>query len=179
MSGRRGRHRGYRRACIGSTLGHLKSLRLGAQRGRDTAKMAHRAFCPVPHPRPQSLLGSDVFQWRAKNLLRQRARNRRDALRWVRRSRDEVSAIGTERARRPGRPRMSCAFMIGEAAERPSGFDEEIAVIEANLDDMNRRLWLLLESMSAARWTSTPRRQMKKNRPGSCSRFCASEDTTR
>jgi uncharacterized protein (DUF111 family) len=60
--------------------------------------------------------------------------------------------------------------MVGEAAERVvPGFDEEIAVIEANLDDMNPQIYgYLLERALAAGALDvyTTPVQMKKNRPG-------------
>ena len=60
--------------------------------------------------------------------------------------------------------------MIGEAAEKTvPGFDEEIAVIEANLDDMNPQIYgYFLEKALAAGALDvyTTPVQMKKNRPG-------------
>ena len=61
-------------------------------------------------------------------------------------------------------------IMIGEAAEKTvPGFDEEIAVIEANLDDMNPQIYgYFLEKALAAGALDvyTTPVQMKKNRPG-------------
>src|SRR6516162_1448609 len=61
-------------------------------------------------------------------------------------------------------------IMIGEAAEKTvPGFDEEIAVIEANLDDMNPQIYgyFLEKALSAgALDVYTTPVQMKKNRPG-------------
>jgi uncharacterized protein (TIGR00299 family) protein len=61
-------------------------------------------------------------------------------------------------------------IMIGEAAEKNvTGFDEEIAVIEANLDDMNPQIYgYFLEKALAAGALDvyTTPVQMKKNRPG-------------
>jgi hypothetical protein len=61
-------------------------------------------------------------------------------------------------------------IMIGEAAEKTAaGFDEEIAVIEANLDDMNPQIYgYFLEKALAAGALDvyTTPVQMKKNRPG-------------
>ena len=60
--------------------------------------------------------------------------------------------------------------MIGEAAEKVvPGYDEEIAVIEANLDDMNPQIYgYFLEKALAAGALDvyTTPVQMKKNRPG-------------
>src|SRR5277367_6184312 len=64
-------------------------------------------------------------------------------------------------------------IMIGEAAETfiaaPIGFDEEIAVIEANLDDMNPQIYGHFQERALTQGAldvyTTPV-QMKKNRPG-------------
>jgi uncharacterized protein (TIGR00299 family) protein len=61
-------------------------------------------------------------------------------------------------------------IMIGEAAERVvPGFDEEISVIEANLDDMNPQIYGYFQEKALASGAldvyTTPV-QMKKNRPG-------------
>jgi pyridinium-3,5-bisthiocarboxylic acid mononucleotide nickel chelatase len=73
-------------------------------------------------------------------------------------------------------------IMIGEAAERPvPGFDEEIAVIEANLDDMNPQIYgYFLEKALAAGALDvyTTPVQMKKNRPGTLlTILCNPQDT--
>jgi uncharacterized protein (TIGR00299 family) protein len=61
-------------------------------------------------------------------------------------------------------------IMIGETTEKTvAGFDEEIAVIEANLDDMNPQIYgYFLEKALAAGALDvyTTPVQMKKNRPG-------------
>jgi uncharacterized protein (DUF111 family) len=61
-------------------------------------------------------------------------------------------------------------IMIGETTEKSvAGFDEEIAVIEANLDDMNPQIYgYFLEKALAAGALDvyTTPVQMKKNRPG-------------
>src|SRR5215469_1199806 len=82
-----------------------------------------------------------------------------------------VSAIGygAGTADLEGQPNV-VRLMIGEAAEKAvPGFDEEIAVIEANLDDMNPQIYgYFLEKALAAGALdvyATPV-QMKKNRPG-------------
>jgi uncharacterized protein (TIGR00299 family) protein len=61
-------------------------------------------------------------------------------------------------------------IMIGEAAEKVvPGFDEEISVIEANLDDMNPQIYGYFQEKALAAGAldvyTTPV-QMKKNRPG-------------
>jgi uncharacterized protein (TIGR00299 family) protein len=61
-------------------------------------------------------------------------------------------------------------IMVGEAAEKSvAGFDEEIAVVEANLDDMNPQIYgyFLEKALGAgALDVYTTPVQMKKNRPG-------------
>jgi uncharacterized protein (TIGR00299 family) protein len=82
-----------------------------------------------------------------------------------------VSAIGygAGTADLPGQPNV-VRIMVGEAAEKNvSGFDEEIAVIEANLDDMNPQIYgyFLEKALGAgALDVYTTPVQMKKNRPG-------------
>jgi len=82
-----------------------------------------------------------------------------------------VTAIGygAGTADLEGQPNV-VRIMIGEAAEKtvPS-FDEEIAVIEANLDDMNPQIcgYFLEKALAAgALDVFTTPVQMKKNRPG-------------
>jgi uncharacterized protein (TIGR00299 family) protein len=61
-------------------------------------------------------------------------------------------------------------IMVGEAAEKSvAGFDEEIVVVEANLDDMNPQIYgyFLEKALGAgALDVYTTPVQMKKNRPG-------------
>jgi len=73
-------------------------------------------------------------------------------------------------------------IMIGEGEERTvAGFDEEIAVIEANLDDMNPQIYgYFLEKALAAGALDvyTTPVQMKKNRPGTLlTVLCKPQDT--
>lgn len=73
-------------------------------------------------------------------------------------------------------------ILIGEAAEKTvAGFDEEIAVIEANLDDMNPQIYgYFLEKALAAGALDvyTTPVQMKKNRPGTLlTVLCIPSDT--
>jgi pyridinium-3,5-bisthiocarboxylic acid mononucleotide nickel chelatase len=82
-----------------------------------------------------------------------------------------VSAIGygAGTADLEGQPNV-LRFMVGEAAEKTAaGFDEEIAVIEANLDDMNPQIYGYFQEKALAAGAldvyTTPV-QMKKNRPG-------------
>jgi uncharacterized protein (TIGR00299 family) protein len=82
-----------------------------------------------------------------------------------------VSAIGygAGTADLEGQPNV-VRIMIGEVAERVvAGFDEEISVVEANLDDMNPQIYgYFLEKALAggALDVYTTPVQMKKNRPG-------------
>ena len=73
-------------------------------------------------------------------------------------------------------------IMIGEAAEKVvAGFDEEISVVEANLDDMNPQIYgYFLEKALAAGALDvyTTPVQMKKNRPGTLlTVLCKPSDT--
>jgi uncharacterized protein (TIGR00299 family) protein len=82
-----------------------------------------------------------------------------------------VSAIGygAGAADLEGQPNV-LRIMVGEAAEKTvPGYDEEIAVIEANLDDMNPQIYgyFLEKALTAgALDVYTTPVQMKKNRPG-------------
>jgi uncharacterized protein (TIGR00299 family) protein len=82
-----------------------------------------------------------------------------------------VSAIGygAGTADLEGQPNV-VRIMVGEAVEKfVAGFDEEIAVIEANLDDMNPQIYGYFQEKALAAGAldvyTTPV-QMKKNRPG-------------
>src|SRR5207248_36903 len=82
-----------------------------------------------------------------------------------------------------GIERFACSgLMVGEAAEKAvPGFDEEIAVIEANLDDMNPQIYgyFLEKALTAgALDVYTTPVQMKKNRPGTLlTVLCKPQDT--
>jgi len=82
-----------------------------------------------------------------------------------------VSAIGygAGTADLEGQPNV-LRIMIGEAAEKVvPGYDQEITVIEANLDDMNPQIYGYFQEKALAAGAldvfTTPV-QMKKNRPG-------------
>src|SRR5438034_1185402 len=94
-----------------------------------------------------------------------------------------VTAIGygAGTADLEGQPNV-VRIMIGEAAEKTvGGFDEEVAVIEANLDDMNPQIYgYFLERALAAGALDvyTTPVQMKKNRPGTLlTVLCKLQDT--
>lgn len=94
-----------------------------------------------------------------------------------------VSAIGygAGTAELEGQPNV-LRILIGEAEEKTvAGFSEEIAVIEANLDDMNPQIYgyFLEKALGAGALDvySTPV-QMKKNRPGTLlTVLCKPQDT--
>jgi len=96
-----------------------------------------------------------------------------------------VSAIGygAGTADLEGQPNV-VRLMVGEAAEKSvAGFDEEIAVVEANLDDMNPQIYgYFLEralAVGALDVYTTPV-QMKKNRPGTLlTVLCKPQDTNK
>jgi pyridinium-3,5-bisthiocarboxylic acid mononucleotide nickel chelatase len=94
-----------------------------------------------------------------------------------------VSAIGygAGTADLEGQPNV-VRIMIGEAAEKVvPGFDEEISVVEANLDDMNPQIYgyFLEKALTAgALDVYTTPVQMKKNRPGTLlTLLCKPQDT--
>jgi uncharacterized protein (TIGR00299 family) protein len=94
-----------------------------------------------------------------------------------------VSAIGygAGSADLEGQPNV-VRIMIGEGAEKVvPGFDEEISVIEANLDDMNPQIYGYFSEKAFAAGAldvyTTPV-QMKKNRPGTLlTVLCKPQDT--
>ena len=94
-----------------------------------------------------------------------------------------VSAIGygAGTADLEGQPNV-LRIMVGESAEKAvAGYDEEISVIEANLDDMNPQIYgyFLERALSAgALDVYTTPVQMKKNRPGTLlTVLCKPQDT--
>jgi pyridinium-3,5-bisthiocarboxylic acid mononucleotide nickel chelatase len=94
-----------------------------------------------------------------------------------------VSAIGygAGSIELEGQPNV-VRIMIGEAADNViAGFDEEISVVEANLDDMNPQIYgYFLEKALAAGALDvyTTPVQMKKNRPGTLlTLLCKPQDT--
>jgi pyridinium-3,5-bisthiocarboxylic acid mononucleotide nickel chelatase len=82
-----------------------------------------------------------------------------------------VSAIGygAGTADLEGQPNV-LRLMVGEAAEKAVlGYDQEITVIEANLDDMNPQIYGYFQEKALAAGALdvfTTAAQMKKNRPG-------------
>jgi uncharacterized protein (TIGR00299 family) protein len=162
-------------ACIGfDALGIQKFACSPLNVGGGTAKMAHGVL-PVPAPATAKLLqgkptysngvqeelvtptGAAIVATLCDNFGPQPTMS--------------VSAIGygAGTADLEGQPNV-VRIMIGEVAERVvAGFDEEISVVEANLDDMNPQIYgYFLEKALAggALDVYTTPVQMKKNRPG-------------
>ncbi len=162
-------------ACIGwEALGIQKFACSPLNVGGGTAEMAH-GILPVPAPATATLLqgkptysngvqrelvtptGAAIVATLCDTFGPQPAMN--------------VSAIGygAGSADLEGQPNV-LRIMIGEAAEKVvPGFDEEISVIEANLDDMNPQIYGYFQEKALAAGAldvyTTPV-QMKKNRPG-------------
>src|SRR5580700_6808446 len=162
-------------ACIGFTALGCEAFACSALNvGGGTAKMAHGVL-PVPAPATARLLmgkptysngvqkelvtptGAAIVATLCDSFGPQPAMS--------------VSAIGygAGTADLEGQPNV-LRIMIGETAEKAVvGFDEEIAVIEANLDDMNPQIYgyFLEKALGAgALDVYTTPVQMKKNRPG-------------
>jgi pyridinium-3,5-bisthiocarboxylic acid mononucleotide nickel chelatase len=162
-------------ACIGfHALGIEKFACSALNVGGGTAKMAHGVL-PVPAPATANLLqGKPTYS----NGVQQELVTPTGAAivatlcdSFGPQPAMKVSAIGygAGTADLEGQPNV-VRIMIGEAAEKAvAGFDEEIAVIEANLDDMNPQIYghFLERALTAgALDVYTTPVQMKKNRPG-------------
>ena len=161
-------------ACIGfQALGIEKFACSPLNVGGGTAKMAHGVL-PVPAPATANLLqGKPTY---SNGVQRELVTPTGAAI--VATLCDSfgpqppmtVSAIGygAGTADLEGQPNV-LRIMFGEAEKTVPGYDEEIAVIEANLDDMNPQIYgYFLEkalSTGALDVYTTPV-QMKKNRPG-------------
>jgi uncharacterized protein (TIGR00299 family) protein len=174
-------------ACIGfEVLGIEKFACSALNVGGGTAKMAHGVL-PVPAPATARLLtGKPTYSNGVqKELVTPTgaaivatlcdAFGPQPAM--------SVSAIGygAGTADLEGQPNV-LRIMVGEAAEKTvAGFDEEIAVIEANLDDMNPQIYgyFLEKALGAgALDVYTTPVQMKKNRPGTLlTVLCKPQDT--
>ena len=174
-------------ACIGfQALGIERFACSALNVGGGTAKMAHGVL-PVPAPATANLLqgaptysngvqkelvtptGAAIVATLCDSFGPQPAMT--------------VSAIGygAGAADLEGQPNV-VRIMIGESAGKTvPGFDEEIAVIEANLDDMNPQIYgYFLERAlgSGALDVYTTPVQMKKNRPGTLlTVLCRPQDT--
>jgi len=174
-------------ACIGfHTLGIEKFACSALNVGGGSAKMAHGVL-PVPAPATANLLqgkptysngvqkelvtptGAAIVATLCDSFGPQPAMS--------------VSAIGygAGTADLEGQPNV-VRIMVGETPEKTvAGFDEEIAVIEANLDDMNPQIYgyFLEKALGAgALDVYTTPVQMKKNRPGTLlTVLCKPQDT--
>ena len=174
-------------ACIGfDALGIEKFACSPLNVGGGTAKMAHGVL-PVPAPATAKLLqGKPTY---SNGVQRELVTPTGAAI--VSTLCDTfgpqpgmtVSAIGygAGSIELEGQPNV-VRIMIGEAADKVvAGFDEEISVIEANLDDMNPQIYgYFLEKALAAGALDvyTTPVQMKKNRPGTLlTLLCKPQDT--
>jgi len=162
-------------ACLGfEAIGIQKFACSPLNVGGGTAKMAH-GILPVPAPATAKLLqGKPTY---ANGVQRELVTPTGAAIvatlcdTFGPQPAMNVSAIGygAGSADLEGQPNV-LRIMIGEAAEKVvSGFDEEISVIEANLDDMNPQIYGYFQEKALAAGAldvyTTPV-QMKKNRPG-------------
>jgi hypothetical protein len=162
-------------ACIGfEALGIQKFACSPLNVGGGSAKMAH-GILPVPAPATAKLLqGKPTY---SNGVQRELVTPTGAAIvaticdTFGPQPAMSVSAIGygAGSANLEGQPNV-VRIMIGEAAEKVvPGFDEEISVIEANLDDMNPQIYGYFQEKALAAGAldvyTTPV-QMKKNRPG-------------
>jgi uncharacterized protein (TIGR00299 family) protein len=162
-------------ACIGcEALGIQKFVCSPLNVGGGTAQMAH-GILPVPAPATAKLLqGQPTY---SNGVQRELVTPTGAAIvatlcdTFGPQPAMKVSAIGygAGSADLEGQPNV-LRIMIGEAAEKVvPGFDEEISVIEANLDDMNPQIYGYFQEKALAAGAldvyTTPV-QMKKNRPG-------------
>ena len=174
-------------ACIGfDALGIEKFACSALNVGEGTAKMAHGVL-PVPAPATAKLLlGKPTY---SNGVQRELVTPTGAAIvatlceMFGPQPAMSVSAIGygAGAADLEGQPNV-VRIMIGESAEKVvAGFDEEISVIEANLDDMNPQIYgYFLEKALAAGALDvyTTPVQMKKNRPGTLlTILCKPHDT--
>jgi uncharacterized protein (TIGR00299 family) protein len=174
-------------ACIGfHSLGIEKFACSPLNVGGGTAKMAHGVL-PVPAPATANLLqGKPTY---SSGVEKELVTPTGAAI--VATLCDSfgpqppmtVTAIGygAGTADLPSQPNV-VRIMIGESAEKAaSGFDDEIAVVEANLDDMNPQIYghFLERALTAgALDVYTTPVQMKKNRPGTLlTVLCKPQDT--
>ncbi len=183
-------------ACVGfHALGIERFACSALNVGGGTAKMAHGVL-PVPAPATANLLqGKPTY---SNGVQRELVTPTGAAI--VATLCDSfgpqpgmtVSAIGygAGTADLEGQPNV-VRIMVGEAVDLtkgaqpglavPLGFDEEIAVIEANLDDMNPQIYgyFLEKALGAgALDVYTTPVQMKKNRPGTLlTVLCMPQDT--
>jgi len=174
-------------ACIAlDALGIEKFACSPLNVGGGTAKMAHGVL-PVPAPATAKLLqGKPTY---SNGVQRELVTPTGAAIvatlcdTFGPQPQMTVSAIGygAGSIELEGQPNV-VRIMIGEAADNViAGFDEEISVVEANLDDMNPQIYgYFLEKALAAGALDvyTTPVQMKKNRPGTLlTLLCKPQDT--
>jgi len=162
-------------ACLGfEAIGIQKFACSPLNVGGGTAKMAH-GILPVPAPATAKLLqGKPTY---SNGVQRELVTPTGAAIvatlcdTFGPQPAMSVASIGygAGSADLEGQPNV-LRIMIGEAAEKVvPGFDEEISVIEANLDDMNPQIYGYFQEKALAAGAldvyTTPV-QMKKNRPG-------------
>src|SRR5579863_5703185 len=162
-------------ACIGfEALGIERFACSALNVGGGTAKMAHGVL-PVPAPATANLIqGRPTYSNGVqKELVTPTGAAIVGTLCEVFGPQPgmSVSAIGygAGTADLEGQPNV-LRIMVGEAAEKTApGYDQEIIVIEANLDDMNPQIYGYFQEKALAAGAldvfTTPV-QMKKNRPG-------------
>jgi uncharacterized protein (TIGR00299 family) protein len=174
-------------ACVGfHALGIEKFACSPLNVGGGTVKMAHGVL-PVPAPATASLLrGKPTYSNGVqKELVTPTGAAIVATLCDVFGAQPAMSVgaigYGAGTADLEGQPNV-LRIMVGEAAEKTvAGFDEEIAVVEANLDDMNPQIYgyFLEKALGAgALDVYTTPVQMKKNRPGTLlTVLCKPQDT--
>lgn len=174
-------------ACVGfHALGIEKFACSPLNVGSGTVKMAHGTL-PVPAPATANLLqGKPTY---SNGVQRELVTPTGAAIvatlcdSFGPQPAMSVSAIGygAGTADLEGQPNV-LRIMIGEAPEKTvPGFDQEVTVIEANLDDMNPQIYGYLQEKALAAGAldvfTTPA-QMKKNRPGTLlTVLCEPKDT--
>jgi len=178
-------------ACIGfATLGVEKFACSPLNVGGGTAKMAHGVL-PVPAPATANLLqGKPTY---SSGVQRELVTPTGAAIvatlcdHFGPQPPMSVNAIGygAGTADLEGQPNV-LRLLIGESADQSlshpaPGFDEQISVIEANLDDMNPQIYGYFSEKALAAGAldvyTTPV-QMKKNRPGTLlTVLCKPQDT--
>jgi uncharacterized protein (TIGR00299 family) protein len=174
-------------ACVGfAALGIEKFACSPLNVGGGTAKMAHGVL-PVPAPATASLLkGKPTYSNGVQSELVTPTGAAIIATLCDSAGPQPPMTVasigyGAGTADLEGQPNV-LRIMIGEAVEKiVPGYDEEIAVIEANLDDMNPQIYgYVLEKALAAGALDvyTTPVQMKKNRPGTLlTILCKPSDT--
>lgn len=174
-------------ACIGfEALGIQKFACSALNVGGGTAKMAH-GILPVPAPATARLLqGKPTY---SNGVQKELVTPTGAAIvatlceHFGPQPSMSVSAIGygAGTADLEGQPNV-VRIMVGEVTEKAvAGFDEEIIVIEANLDDMNPQIYGYFSEralFAGALDVYTTPVQMKKNRPGTLlTILCKPQDT--